>query len=83
MERIGIYGGTYSPPHIGHLRAAEYAIEACKLDRLLLIPTGVSPHKAMSAGASSADRLEMLRLSAAQLEKTEVSDVEILREGRS
>ena len=83
MERIGIYGGTYSPPHIGHLRAAEYAIEACKLDRLLLIPTGVSPHKAMSAGASSADRLEMLRLSAAQIEKTEVSDIEILREGRS
>ena len=81
--RIGIYGGTYSPPHIGHLRAAEYAIEACKLDRLLLIPTGVSPHKAMSAGASSADRLQMLRLSAAQIEKTEVSDVEILREGRS
>ena len=83
MERIGIYGGTYSPPHIGHLRAAEYAIEACKLDKLLLIPTGVSPHKAMSAGASSADRLEMLRLSAAQIEKTEVSDIEILREGRS
>ena len=81
--RIGIYGGTYSPPHIGHLRAAEYAIEACKLDKLLLIPTGVSPHKAMSAGASSADRLEMLRLSAAQIEKTEVSDIEILREGRS
>ena len=81
--RIGIYGGTYSPPHIGHLRAAEYAMEACKLDRLLLIPTGVSPHKAMSAGASSADRLEMLRLSAAQIEKTEVSDIEILREGRS
>ena len=49
MERIGIYGGTYSPPHIGHLRAAEYAIEALKLDRLLLIPTGVSPHKEMSS----------------------------------
>ena len=83
MERIGIYGGTYSPPHIGHLRAAEYAMEACKLDRLLLIPTGVSPHKAMSAGASSADRLEMLRLSAAQIKGAQVSDIEILREGRS
>ena len=83
MERIGIYGGTYSPPHIGHLRAAEYAIEACKLDRLLLIPTGVSPHKAMSAGATSADRLEMLRLSAAGMEKAQVSDIEILRQGSS
>ena len=83
MERIGIYGGTYNPPHIGHLRAAEYAIEALKLDRLLLIPTGVSPHKEMAAGASSADRLEMLRISAAGMEKAEVSDIEIRREGSS
>ena len=81
--RIGIYGGTYSPPHIGHLRAAEYAIEACKLDRLLLIPTGVSPHKEMSAGATSADRLQMLRLSAAGIEGAEVSDMELNRAGRS
>ena len=83
MERIGIYGGTYSPPHIGHMKAAEYAIEALKLDRLLLIPTGVSPHKAMSAGATSADRLEMLRLSAAGMEKAQVSDLEIRRQGSS
>ena len=83
MERIGIYGGTYSPPHIGHLRAAEYAIEALKLDRLLLIPTGVSPHKQMSAGATSEDRLQMLRLSAAGIDKAEVSDIELKREGRS
>ena len=83
MERIGIYGGTYSPPHIGHLKAAEYAIEALGLDRLLLIPTGVSPHKAMSAGATSADRLEMLRLSAAGMEKAQVSDLEIQRQGSS
>ena len=83
MERIGIYGGTYSPPHIGHLKAAEYAIEACKLDRLLLIPTGVSPHKEMSAGATSADRLQMLRLSAAGIEGAEVSDMELNRAGRS
>ena len=83
MERIGIYGGTYSPPHIGHIRAAEYAIEACKLDRLLLIPTGVSPHKAMAQGASARDRLEMLRLSARGIEKAEVSDIEVRREGSS
>ena len=83
MERIGIYGGTYSPPHIGHLRAAEYAIEALGLDRLLLIPTGVSPHKQMSAGATSDDRLQMLRLSAAGIEKAEVSDIELKRQGSS
>ena len=83
MERIGIYGGTYNPPHIGHLKAAEFAIDALKLDRLLLIPTGVSPHKEMAAGASTADRLELLRLSAASIEKAQVSDIEIRREGRS
>ena len=83
MERIGIYGGTYNPPHIGHLKAAEYAIDALKLDRLLLIPTGVSPHKEMAAGASTADRLAMLELSAKGIEKAEVSDIEIRREGRS
>ena len=83
MERIGIYGGTYSPPHIGHLKAAEFAVEACKLDRLLLIPTGVSPHKEMSSGATSEDRLRMLRLSATGIERAEVSDLELKREGRS
>ena len=83
MERIGIYGGTYNPPHIGHLRAAEYAIEALALDRLLLIPTGVSPHKEMAAGASTADRMAMLELSAKGIERAEVSDIEIRREGRS
>ena len=83
MERIGIYGGTYNPPHIGHLRAAEYAIEALALDRLLLIPTGVSPHKEMAAVASTADRLAMLELSAKGIEKAEVSDIEIRRGGRS
>ena len=81
--RIGIYGGTYSPPHIGHMRAAEFAIDALKLDRLLLIPTGVSPHKEMAAGASSADRIRMLRISAADIEKAEVSDIEVNRAGSS
>jgi len=83
LERIGIYGGTYSPPHIGHMRAAEYAIESLKLDRLLLIPTGVSPHKAMAQGAAAQDRLEMLRISARDIERAEVSDIELRREGSS
>ncbi len=83
MERIGIYGGTFNPPHLGHLRAAMYAVEALGLDRLLLIPTGVSPHKEVAAGATSQDRLEMVRLAAAGLDKIQVSDLELRREGRS
>lgn len=83
MERIGIYGGTFNPPHVGHLRAAEYAIEACKLDRLLLIPTGTSPHKDMAGAVAAEQRMEMLRLSAAGVERAEVSDLEVRREGKS
>ena len=45
MERIGIYGGTFNPPHIGHLRGAAQAIEALNLDKLILIPDRIAPHK--------------------------------------
>ena len=83
MERIGIYGGTYNPPHIGHIRAAAWALEALKLDRLLLIPNGDPPHKAVTNGASGQHRLQMLWLSAQSLERTEVSDIELRREGKS
>ncbi len=84
MERIGIYGGTYNPPHIGHMRAAAHAIEALKLDRLLLIPNHVAPHKQMPHDAATAEqRLEMLRMSAKGLEKTEILDLELKREGLS
>ena len=68
MERIGIYGGTFNPPHIGHMRAAAHAIETLKLDRMLLIPNSVAPHKIVVNGASGEQRLEMLRLSARGME---------------
>ena len=83
MERIGIYGGTFNPPHIGHMRVAACAVRALNLDKLLLIPTGVSPHKTVAAGATGQQRLQMLRLSAAGLEKAEVCDLELKREGKS
>ena len=84
MERIGIYGGTFNPPHIGHIRAAEQAAKALQLDRLLLIPDRIAPHKIMPAGsASPRQRLEMLRIAAADLPCAEVSDLELQREGPS
>ena len=43
--KIGVYGGTFNPPHLGHLAAARAAIEALELDKLLLIPAAVPPHK--------------------------------------
>ena len=84
MERIGIYGGSFNPPHIGHLEAARSAIKALKLDRLLLIPAGQAPHKAAPKDTPAPEhRLQMLRIAARNLEKTEVCDLEMRREGPS
>ena len=83
MERIGIYGGTFNPPHIGHMRAAAHAIEVLKLDRLLLIPNGAAPHKVVADGATGVQRLEMLQLSARGMKMAQVSDIELKREGKS
>lgn len=82
MGRIGIYGGAFNPPHIGHIRAAEYAVQALELDLLLLIPSGTSPHKPLPAGSPNAfQRLEMVRLWAG--EKMQACDLEIARGGTS
>jgi nicotinate-nucleotide adenylyltransferase len=84
MERIGIYGGTFNPPHLGHMLAARQAVRLLRLDRLLLIPDRIAPHKVLPEGsASPQQRLEMLQLSADGIEKAEVSDIELRREGTS
>ncbi len=84
MQRIGIYGGTFNPPHLGHMRAAQYALEALKLDRLFLVPTHSAPHKVMPEGSPTpAQRLQMLRIAVADTPAIEVSDVELKREGAS
>ncbi|MBQ7357298.1 MAG: nicotinate-nucleotide adenylyltransferase [Clostridia bacterium] len=81
--RIGIYGGTFSPVHIGHVQAARAFMEQMWLDVLFVIPTGVTPHKEMNASASSQDRLNMCRLAFAGMDGVIVSDIEILRQGKS
>ena len=84
MERIGIYGGSFNPPHIGHLEAARSAVRTLKLDKLLLIPTGLAPHKATPACTPAPEhRLEMLRIAARGMDKAEVCDLEIRRPGPS
>lgn len=85
--KIGIYGGTFNPPHLGHITAAKAVFELLGLDRLLLVPAGIPPHKAMPEGSATAEqRLEMTRLSGEQLGlggKVQVLDLELKREGRS
>lgn len=82
---IGIYGGTFDPPHWGHITAARAAMEQLGLDKLVLIPDRVPPHKALPEGSASPEqRLEMATLAAAELGKrTEVSDRELRRDGPS
>lgn len=82
MVRIGIYGGAFNPPHTGHIRAAEYAVQTLKLDKLLLIPSCSSPHKPLPEGsATPPQRLHMTALWAG--EKMQVSDIEFSRGGTS
>ena len=82
MARIGIYGGAFNPPHTGHIRAAEYAVQALNLDKLLLIPSCTSPHKPLPAGSAEPEqRLAMTKLWAG--EKMEVCDIELSRGGTS
>ncbi len=78
MERIGIYGGTYNPPHIGHTAAARYA--SVGLTRLLMIPSCLSPHKQLPEGSPNPEqRMEMLQIAIGADEKITVSDLELQR----
>lgn len=83
--RIGIYGGSFDPPHIGHFQAAKAAMAALELDKLLLIPAAIPPHKALAAeGASGSDRLAMTGIMADVLGKrAEVDRLELDRAGKS
>ncbi len=81
---IGIYGGTFNPPHMGHIRAARAFLDACALDVLYILPTAVPPHKEAMAGDDPEKRLAMCRLAFAGLdERTVVSDYEQTRGGKS
>lgn len=84
MARIGIFGGSFNPPHLGHILAVREFQKKLALDTVLLIPAGDPPHKTLTANSpTSTQRLEMTRLAAQDLESAQVLDIEICREGRS
>ena len=86
MSRIGIYGGTFNPIHVGHLRAAEEMAEALALERVLFVPSGTPPHKADEpddAIAAADLRLAWTRLATADNPRFAVSDLEVARGGAS
>ena len=84
MERIGIFGGTFNPVHIGHIQAVKQALTALHLDRVLLIPDHIAPHKELPTGSPTPQqRLDMLRIAVQDCPGLEISDIELRREGVS
>ena len=82
--KIGIYGGTFNPIYTGHIHAAKQAMEFLGLDKLLMIPDRIAPHKEIPSGSPTPQqRLEMLRLAVEGEPGIEVSDMELKREGKS
>ena len=81
--RIGILGGTFNPPHLGHLICAQEAYLQLGLDRLTLIPARVPPHKPVEDEPGPEHRLELCRLAVEGDDRFDVSDLEINREGPS
>ncbi len=80
MSRVGIFGGTFNPPHIGHSRLAEHFVDLLELDRLLVIPTAEPPHKISPELASGEDRLNMCMLA---FPDALISNMELVRGGKS
>lgn len=81
--RLGIFGGSFDPPHVGHLLTAIDAFEFLRLDKLILVPAAVQPLKAGLAAATAAQRLAMVRLLVGEDDRFAVDAVEIERAGLS
>lgn len=82
-KKIGIYGGTFSPPHCGHVGAAESFYKAINLDELIIMPTFLPPHKHCDTEVLPSDRIEMCKIAFGHIDRTVVSDLEIKRGGKS
>lgn len=82
MQRIGIFGGTYNPPHIGHLNIVNEFIKKYELSKVLIIPTYTPPHKESPYLASAEERVEMCKMTFSD-EIFDISEIEIARKGKS
>ncbi|WP_163526419.1 nicotinate-nucleotide adenylyltransferase [Halobacillus ihumii] len=82
MKRIGIFGGTFDPPHQGHLIIAEQVCEAMKLDEIWFVPSYLPPHK-KKAAVSSDERLDMVKKAIQGNERFYCLDLEMTRQGKS
>jgi len=83
VPRTGVFGGSFDPPHVGHLIVAQDVVESLGLDRLLLVPAARSPHKEAEAPAPADFRVRMLEAAVGDHPKLEVSRIEVERGGTS
>jgi nicotinate-nucleotide adenylyltransferase len=83
VARVGVLGGTFNPPHLGHVICAAEAVDQLGLDRVLLTPVAQPPHKDIERDPGGEERLELCRLAVAGHERLEVCDVEVVRGGAS
>jgi nicotinate-nucleotide adenylyltransferase len=84
LTAVGILGGTFNPPHLAHMVCASEARAQLRLERVMLVPTGVPPHKPMEDEPGPMHRLEMCRLAAGEhRDWLEVSPIEVGRDGPS
>lgn len=81
--RLGIMGGTFDPPHIGHLVVAEDVAEALDLHEVIFVPSGVPPHKADRPVTPAAVRYRMVQAAVESNDRFRTSDVEVRRDGPS
>ncbi len=82
-EKIVIFGGTFNPPHIGHIKSAEAVSRALNPDKLMIIPDFLPPHKILTDDIIAESRLEMCKLAFSHIKNVEISDIEIKRGGKS
>jgi nicotinate-nucleotide adenylyltransferase len=82
-RRIGLFGGTFNPIHLGHLRGAEEIWQAFQLEKVIFIPSSVPPHKVTEKVMEAKHRLEMVKLATSDNPHFSTSDVELSRPGRS
>ncbi|HPN32099.1 MAG TPA: nicotinate (nicotinamide) nucleotide adenylyltransferase [bacterium] len=80
---IGIFGGTFNPPHIGHRKIIEICFSELKSDKVFIIPASIPPHKDMPYKVADERKLTMTRLAFGKIPKTEILDIELVRKGVS
>ena len=83
MKRIGLFGGTFDPIHLGHLAMAEFARDQLRLEKVMFIPSCLPPHKSQDSVASAKDRFQMVRRAVQGNRHFSVSDFEIKKGGKS